>query len=53
LASYGITLAVAVAIWRQGDDDAFGWMVAVIFLLMIDAVGNCWDILKTMGPDHS
>jgi hypothetical protein len=53
LVAYGITLWIAWAIWQQDDDDAFAWMVAVIFLLMMDAVGNCWDILKEIGEDQS
>jgi len=53
LAAYGITLWVAWAFWHQDDDGAFGWMVAVTFLLMIDAIGNCWDLLKEIGADPS
>ena len=53
LAAYVISLGVAWEIWRKDDNSAFGWMVAVILLLMIDAVGNCWDILKVIGENQS
>jgi hypothetical protein len=53
LVAYLITLGIAFAIWQQDDDDAFGWMVVVILFLMIDAVGNCWDILKEIGQDQA
>jgi hypothetical protein len=46
--AYLISLWAAWALW-QGDDDALGWVVAVVFLLLLNATGNCWDLLKAIG----
>ena len=52
--------AYAIAIWvgvrlLGGDDEAIGLLVAVIFLLMISATADCWDLLRDFGefpPDQ-
>ena len=49
MAAYLLVLWIAWDIARHDDGSAFAWMVAVVFLLMIDAVGNCWDLLKEIG----
>lgn len=42
----------ASALWH-GDWDALGWLVAVVFLLLLNATGNCWDLLKALGQPGS
>ncbi|HET7095123.1 MAG TPA: hypothetical protein VFI22_16650 [Thermomicrobiales bacterium] len=46
--AYLLCLWLAQAFWR-GDGDALGWLVAVVFLLMMSAASNCWDLLKAIG----
>ncbi|HEU5431022.1 MAG TPA: hypothetical protein VFU81_05130 [Thermomicrobiales bacterium] len=49
--AYLLCLWLAQAIWR-GDVDALGWLVAVVFLLMMSAASNCWDLLKAIGDQQ-
>lgn len=49
--AYAICLWLAVDFW-QGDSDGLGWLVAVVFLLLISAAGSCWDLLKAIGEEH-
>jgi hypothetical protein len=46
--AYAICLWVAFRIWN-GDSDALGWLVAVVFLLLMSAAANSWDLLKAIG----
>jgi hypothetical protein len=46
--AYFISLWAAWALW-QGDLGALGWLVAVVFLLLLNATSNCWDLLKALG----
>jgi hypothetical protein len=47
-AAYACCLWAAAAAWR-GDEDAFGWLVAATFLLVVSASASCWDLLKAIG----
>jgi hypothetical protein len=47
-AAYACCLWAGIAAWR-GDDDAFGWLVAATFLLVVSASVSCWDLLKAIG----
>ena len=49
--AYLLCLWVAHALWR-GEVDALGWLVAVVFLLMMSAASNCWDLLREIGDRH-
>ena len=42
---------LAVELW-QGEIDSFGWLVAVVFLLLMSAASSCWDLLKAIGEQH-
>ena len=46
--AYLICSWAAVLAFRT-DEDAMGWLVAVIFLLVISASASCWDLLKEIG----
>jgi hypothetical protein len=46
--AYLICLGVAVDL-SDGTSDALGWLVAVIFLLLLSATSNCWDLLEAIG----
>jgi hypothetical protein len=46
--AYGICLWAASEVW-QGDADALGWLVAVVFLLTMSAASSSWDLLKAIG----
>jgi hypothetical protein len=50
--AYLLCLWLTQAFWR-GDIDAVGWLVAVVFLLMMSAASNCWDLLKAIGGQRS
>ncbi len=50
--AYLLCLWLTQAIWR-GDIEALGWLVAVVFLLMMSAASNCWDLLKAIGGQPS
>ena len=48
------TLAYLLCLWvawalAQGEVEALGWLVAVVFLLLMNAASNCWDLLKAVG----
>ena len=47
-AAYATCLWAAAEAWG-GDAAALGWLVAVIFLLVMGAAGSCWDLLKAIG----
>lgn len=47
LAYVAMALA-AYGVW-QGNSDALGWLIAVVFLLMTSALVSCWEILKAVG----
>jgi hypothetical protein len=47
-------LAYAICLWlaidlRDGVSEALGGIVAVVFLLLMSAVINCWDLLEAIG----
>ena len=46
--AYLICLGVAVDL-SDSVTDALGWLVAVVFLLLISAAANCWDLLEAIG----
>ncbi len=53
-AAPGAAHAVAVWVgWRllAGDAGAVGWLVAVVFLLLMSAASSCWDLLQEMGDN--
>ena len=47
-AAYACCLWAAIEAWR-GDENAFGWLVAATFLLVVSAAASCWDLLKAIG----
>lgn len=47
-AAYVICLWVAYGI-ATNDPDELGWLVAVVFLLLISALASCWELLKEIG----
>ena len=49
--AYAICVWLAVDLW-QGETDAFGWLVAVVFLLLMSGASSCWDLLKEIGTQH-
>jgi hypothetical protein len=49
--AYGICLWLAVDLGR-GETDSIGWLVAVVFLLLMSAASSCWDLLKAIGEQH-
>jgi hypothetical protein len=51
LAGYAIAAWVGLQALR-GDADAVGWLVATVFLLMMSAASNCWDLLRDIGDRH-
>jgi Na+/melibiose symporter-like transporter len=50
--AYLICLGVAWDL-RDSISDALGWLVAVIFLLLMSATANCWDLLEAIGSRDS
>ena len=47
-------VAHALAVWVGwqllfGDADAIGWLVAVVFFLLMSAASSCWDLLREIG----
>lgn len=46
--AYGICLWAAKEVW-EGDADALGWLVAVVFLLTMSAASSSWELLKAVG----
>jgi hypothetical protein len=46
--AYLICLGVAVDL-SDSTSDALGWLVAVVFLLLMSATANCWDLLEAIG----
>lgn len=51
LLAYLVSLWLAWQVW-MGETHSLGWIVAVIFLLLMSAAGNCWDLLKAIGDTH-
>lgn len=51
-AAYGICLWAAYLAARQ-NEDALGWMVTVVFFLMMSATSTCWELLKVLGNPTS
>jgi hypothetical protein len=46
--AYLICLGVAVDL-SDSTSNSLGWLVAVVFLLLISATANCWDLLEAIG----
>lgn len=46
--AYLICLGVAVDL-ADSTSDALAWLVAVVFLLLMSATANCWDLLEAIG----
>ncbi len=51
LIAYGLCFWVMVALIREANETALGSLVAVTMLLLIDALDNCWSLLKEIGKD--
>lgn len=52
LIAYTLCLWVTWALVRDTYDIALGSLVAVILLLLVDALDNCWSLLKEIGKDE-
>ena len=52
LIAYGLCFWVMVALIRDANETALGSLVAVTLLLLIDALDNCWSLLKEIGKDN-
>jgi len=52
LIAYALCLWVTWALVREAYDTALGGLVAVILLLMVDALDNCWSLLKEIGKEE-
>lgn len=50
-AAYVISLWLAYSVWSK-DVDALSWLVAIVFLLTMNAASSCWDLLKEIGAKH-
>jgi len=48
LVGYAVAIWVGVDVLR-GEPGQIGWLVATVFLLMMNATGNCWDLLREIG----
>jgi hypothetical protein len=46
--AYGICLWLVIDLW-DGVTDALGGIVAIVFLLLLSATVNCWDLLEAIG----
>jgi hypothetical protein len=46
-----ICLWLAFRVWNL-DADALGWLIAIVFLLTLNAASSCWDLLKEIGARH-
>jgi hypothetical protein len=46
-----ICLWLAFRVWKL-DADALGWLIAIVFLLTLNAASSCWDLLKEIGARH-
>ena len=47
-------IAYVLCLWvaygsASNDPDELGWLVAVVFLLLISALASCWQLLKVIG----
>ncbi len=48
------TVAYIICLWAavlaaDRNEDALGWMVSVVFFLMMSAAASCWALLKALG----
>ena len=46
--AYAICLWLVIDLW-DGVTDALGGIVAIVFLLLVSATVNCWDLLEAIG----
>lgn len=46
--AYLFALWAARGIWLE-DPNSLGWLIAMVFMLMIGALASCWDLLKAVG----
>jgi hypothetical protein len=51
LTAYVICLWLAYRIW-EGDADALGWLIGIVFFLTFSAAISSWEILKSIGDVH-
>jgi hypothetical protein len=50
-AAYVLCLWLAQRIWNL-DVGALDWLIAIVFLLTLNAASSCWDLLKEIGVRH-
>lgn len=46
--AYAVSLYLALGIW-QGEAGVLDWLVAVVFLLTMNAAASCWDLMEAIG----
>lgn len=46
--AYAVSLYLAFGIWRQ-DASVLDWLVAIVFLLTMNAATSCWDLMEEIG----
>jgi len=46
--AYAVSLYMAFGIWRQ-DAGVLDWLVAVVFLLTMNAAASCWDLMHEIA----
>jgi hypothetical protein len=46
--AYVACLLLAYGAWVK-DPDALSWLIAIVFLLTMNAASSCWDLLKEIG----
>ena len=49
--AYVSCLLLAHGVWIK-DPDSLGWLIAIVFLLTMNAASSCWDLLKEIGARH-
>jgi hypothetical protein len=49
--AYVICLWLAYSVWNR-DEDALGWLIAIVLLLTMSAASSCLDLLKEIGVKH-
>jgi hypothetical protein len=49
--AYVLCLWLAFRVWNL-NSDALSWLIAIVFLLTLNAASSCWDLLKEIGVRH-
>jgi hypothetical protein len=49
--AYLTCLWLAPRAWNH-DASSLGWLIAIVFLLTLNAASSCWDLLKEIGIRH-